>query len=67
MKHGLAVCIRQMYHIIFMIKHLLKTHMKTASLRKRDAVVLLTVLLVSVGVSTSAIVYATELHELRQT
>ena len=30
--------------------------MKTASLRKRDAVVLLTVLLVSVGVSTSAIV-----------
>jgi hypothetical protein len=48
--------IRRMYHIIFMIKHLLKTHMKTASLRKRDAVVLLTVLLVSVGVSTSAIV-----------
>jgi hypothetical protein len=30
--------------------------MKTASLRRRDAVVLLTVLLVSVGVSTSAIV-----------
>jgi uncharacterized membrane protein YkoI len=48
-----------MYHIIFMLKYLLKTHMNTTTrLRKRNVAVVITVtiLLVSIGVSASAIV-----------
>jgi uncharacterized membrane protein YkoI len=47
-----------MYHIIFMLKYLLKSDMNTkTSLRKRNVVLFIavTVLLVSVGVSASAI------------